>query len=91
VANVYRREKYGLFRQQHQPDPDAYSASACSEIAEDKTKFNHSESEAIKGEEPLANTSSLRYNYPVITRKQSSTVQTDSKLTPNMPETDTVE
>jgi len=58
------------FRQQHEPEPDAYSASACSEFARDKTKFNHSESKAIKGEEPLANTSSLRYNYPVITGKQ---------------------
>jgi hypothetical protein len=44
------------FRQQREPEPDAYSVSACSEFAEDKTKFNHSESKAIKGEEPLANT-----------------------------------
>ena len=58
------------FGQQHEPEPDAYSTSACSEFAGDKTKFNHSESKAIKGEEPLANTSCLRYNYPVITGKQ---------------------
>jgi len=58
------------FRQQHEPEPDAYSESACSEFAGDKTKFNHSENKAIKGEESLANTSSLPCNYPVISGKQ---------------------
>jgi hypothetical protein len=44
-------------RHQHEADSDANSATACSEFAGDKTKFNHSESKAIKGGELFASTS----------------------------------